>query len=124
MIESAIGDLHDLTFTSTFEGAVARLTESTIPGNKSFDLIIAGVHFDDSSMLKLLTHVRSVRELEHHSFLPIKALAMLDVGDNLIKAAVQAMDGCPLVKLVGATKLEIRRRLEEAIERCTSRQNA
>src|SRR5947207_7536677 len=44
---------HDLTFTRTLEQALAFLAR------RDFDLVIVGVHFDESRMFDLLRHVRS-----------------------------------------------------------------
>src|SRR5262245_50719605 len=87
---SAILAEHELAFVRTLDEAKATLT------GRNFDLIVIGVHFDESRMFDLLRHVRWQ---ERHRAVPVVCVLTADFTRHAI-----ATEGVEIaVKALGAT---------------------
>lgn len=83
--QHALSLTYNLKFASTLREAQFVLNESDHTG---FDLIIAGIHFDDSQMFEFLQYVRSVDELREIPFVVIQAQnSAIDLMDKIRSSA-------------------------------------
>ena len=94
---SAMLNGHELTFVRTLDEA-----RSTLAG-RNFDLIVIGVHFDESRMFDLLRHVRWQ---ERHRATPVVCVLSADFTRHAIAAegleiAVKALGGTAYLDLKG-----------------------
>ena len=94
---SAMLNGHDLSFVHTLDQAKATLT------GRNFDLIVIGVHFDESRMFDLLRHVRWQ---ERHRATPVVCVLSTDFVRHAIAAegveiAVKALGGTAYLDLKG-----------------------
>jgi hypothetical protein len=86
---------HDLHFVRTFGEAIRELRKD------GYQLIVIGMHFDESRMFELLRYVRS---LPHHDHVPVICVQCEEVllSDAILKNmedAVKALGGTAFVDL-------------------------
>jgi CheY-like chemotaxis protein len=87
---SALLSGHDLSFVSALDEAKKLLT------GRNFDLIVIGVHFDESRMFDLLRHVRWQ---ERHRATPVVCVLTIEFSRHAIAA-----EGLEIaVKALGST---------------------
>ena len=108
---SAILAGHDLSFVHTLDEAKATLA------GRNFDLIVIGVHFDESRMFDLLRHVRWQ---ERHRATPVVCVLTLDFARHAIAAegleiAVKALGGTAYLDLKAVGDGEARRVIEDLL---------
>ena len=108
---SALLSGHDLSFVGTLDEAKRVLT------GRNFDLIIIGVHFDESRMFDLLRHVRWQ---ERHRATPVVCVLTADFSRHAIAAegleiAVKALGGTAYVDLKVTGDSEARRAVDELL---------
>ena len=102
---------HDLSFVRTLDEAKATLA------GRNFDLIVIGVHFDESRMFDLLRHVRWQ---ERHRATPVVCVLSADFARHAIAAegleiAVKALGGTAYVDLMGSGESVARRVIDELL---------
>ena len=102
---------HDLTFASTLDQARSLLI------NRSFDLIVVSVHFDESRMFDLLRYLRGQ---ERHRATPVVCVLTADFASHAIAAegleiAVKALGGTAYVDLKTSGDSEARRVVDELL---------
>jgi PleD family two-component response regulator len=102
---------HDLTFVHTIDEAKAVLT------GRNFDLIVIGVHFDESRMFDLLRHVRWQ---ERHRATPVVCVLTVEFTRHAIAAegleiAVKALGGTAYLDLKSIADGEGRRIIEDLL---------
>ena len=108
---SAMLSSHDLSFVHTMDEARTILT------GRNFDLIVIGVHFDESRMFDLLRHVRWQ---ERHRSTPVVCVLTSDFSRHAIAAegleiAVKALGGTAYFDLKAIADGEARRMIEELL---------
>jgi PleD family two-component response regulator len=108
---SALLSGHDLSFVRTLEEA-----KSALHG-RNFDLILIGVHFDESRMFDLLRHVRWQ---ERHRATPVVCVLTADFASPAIAAegleiAVKALGGTAYVDLKMSGDTATRRVVDELL---------
>jgi CheY-like chemotaxis protein len=108
---SALLSGHELTFVSTLEEAKRTLT------GHNFDLIVIGVHFDESRMFDLLRHVRGQ---ERHRATPVVCVLSAEFSRHAIAAegleiAVKALGGTAYANLKTSGDAEVRRLIDELL---------
>jgi len=108
---SALLSSHDLSFVGTMDEAKSLLT------GRNFDLILIGVHFDESRMFDLLRHVRGQ---ERHRATPVVCVLTADFARHAIAAegleiAVKALGGTAYVDLKTSGDSEARRVVDELL---------
>ena len=102
---------HDLSFVRTLDEAKATLA------GRNFDLIVIGVHFDESRMFDLLRHVRWQ---ERHRATPVVCVLTAEFSRHAIAAegleiAVKALGGTAYVDLKTRGDSEVRRIVDELL---------
>ena len=108
---SAMLNGHELTFVRTLDEA-----RSTLAG-RNFDLIVIGVHFDESRMFDLLRHVRWQ---ERHRATPVVCLLSAAFTRHAIAAegleiAVKALGGTAYLDLKGMSDSAARGVIDELL---------
>jgi CheY-like chemotaxis protein len=108
---SAMLNGHDLSFVRTLDEAKSTLT------GRNFDLIVIGVHFDESRMFDLLRHVRWQ---ERHRATPVVCVLTADFARHAIAAegleiAVKALGGTAYVDLKTSGDAEARRVVDDLL---------
>jgi CheY-like chemotaxis protein len=108
---SALLSGHELTFVNTLDEATRTLT------GRNFDLIVIGVHFDESRMFDLLRHVRWQ---ERHRATPVVCVLTAEFARHAIAAegleiAVKALGGTAYVDLKTRGDSEVRRIVDELL---------
>jgi CheY-like chemotaxis protein len=108
---SALLSGHDLSFVHTLDEARRTLT------GRNFDLIVIGVHFDESRMFDLLRHVRWQ---ERHRATPVVCVLTADFARHAIAAegleiAVKALGGTAYVDLKTSGDAEARRVVDDLL---------
>jgi CheY-like chemotaxis protein len=108
---SAMLNGHELTFVRTLDEA-----RSTLAG-RNFDLIVIGVHFDESRMFDLLRHVRWQ---ERHRATPVVCVLSADFTRHAIAAegleiAVKALGGTAYLDLKGMSDSAARGIIDELL---------
>jgi PleD family two-component response regulator len=108
---SAILAGHELTFVRTLDEAKAVLAV------RVFDLIVIGVHFDESRMFDLL---RLIRWQERHRATPVVCVLTVDfarhaVAGEGLEIAVKALGGTAYVDLKASGDGEARRIIEDLL---------
>ena len=108
---SAMLNGHDLTFVRSLDDA-----RSTLAG-RNFDLIVIGVHFDESRMFDLLRHVRWQ---ERHRATPVVCVLSADFTRHAIAAegleiAVKALGGTAYLDLKGMSDSAARGVIDELL---------
>jgi PleD family two-component response regulator len=108
---SAILAAYELMFVRTLEEAKAALN------GRNYDLIIIGVHFDESRMFDLL---RYVRWQERHRATPVICALTVDFTRQAIAAegveiAVKALGGTAFLDLKAISDGEARRLIEDLL---------
>ncbi|HEX6691929.1 MAG TPA: hypothetical protein VF110_12385 [Burkholderiales bacterium] len=108
---SAMLNGHELTFVRTLDEA-----RSTLAG-RNFDLIVIGVHFDESRMFDLLRHVRWQ---ERHRATPVVCVLSADFTRHAIAAegleiAVKALGGTAYLDLKGMSDSAARGVIDELL---------
>jgi len=108
---SALLSGHELTFVSTLDEA-----KRTLSG-RNFDLIVIGVHFDESRMFDLLRHVRGQ---ERHRATPVVCVLTAEFARHAVAAegleiAVKALAGTAYVDLKTKGDTEARRVVDELL---------
>ena len=108
---SAMLNGHDLSFVRTLDEAKATLS------GRNFDLIVIGVHFDESRMFDLLRHVRWQ---ERHRATPVVCVLSADFARHAIAAegleiAVKALGGTAYVDLIGSGESIGRRVIDDLL---------
>jgi PleD family two-component response regulator len=94
---SAMLNGHDLSFVRTLDEAKSTLT------GRNFDLIVIGVHFDESRMFDLLRHVRWQ---ERHRATPVVCVLSAEfarhaIANEGLEIAVKALGGTAYLDLKG-----------------------
>lgn len=111
--QQALSQKYDLQFVSTVREAESLLTDY---GHGAFDLIICGIHFDDSRIFELLEFVRHTDDFDNLPFLVIQA----QHGDMSVMASVkstaQTLGACGFVELQNLQPAEANKRLKEAVK--------
>ena len=102
---------YSLHFVRTLEEARAAL------GARTFDLVVIGVHFDESRMFDLLRHVRGQ---ERHRATPVVCVLTLDftryaVAAEGLEIAVKALGGTAYLDLKASGDGEVRRAIEDLL---------
>jgi CheY-like chemotaxis protein len=108
---SALLSGHDLSFVRTMDEARSMLT------GRNFDLIVIGVHFDESRMFDLLRHVRWQ---ERHRATPVVCVLTTEVSRHAIAAegleiAVKALGGTAYFDLMSTGQAEARRSIDDLL---------
>src|SRR5262245_11502480 len=108
---SGILAAHELVFVRTLEEAKSTLT------GRNFDLIVIGVHFDESRMFDLL---RYVRWQERHRATPVICVLSLDfarqpIASEGVEIAVKALGGTAFLDLKALADGEARRLIEDLL---------
>jgi PleD family two-component response regulator len=108
---SALLSGHELAFVNTPDEA-----KRTLAG-RNFDLIVIGVHFDESRMFDLLRHVRGQ---ERHRATPVVCVLSAEFARHAVTAegleiAVKAMGGTAYVDLQTSGDSEARRVVDELL---------
>jgi CheY-like chemotaxis protein len=108
---SALLSGHELTFVNTLDEA-----KRTLNG-RNFDLIVIGVHFDESRMFDLL---RYVRWQERHRATPVVCVLTAEFARHAVTAegleiAVKALGGTAYVDLKTSGDGEVRRLVDELL---------
>jgi len=108
---SAILAAHELLFVRTLDEAKAALA------GRNYDLIIIGVHFDESRMFDLL---RYVRWQERHRATPVICVLTVDFTRQAIAAegveiAVKALGGTAFLDLKALADGEARSLIEDLL---------
>jgi CheY-like chemotaxis protein len=108
---SALLSGHELTFVNTLDEAKKTLT------GRNFDLIVIGVHFDESRMFDLLRYVRGQ---ERHRATPVVCVLSAEFARHAIAAegleiAVKALGGTAYVDLKMSGDSEARRVVDELL---------
>jgi len=88
---------HDLVFARTMREAIATLRHD------GFSLVVIGLHFDESRMFELLTHVRSLSKYEGVPVVCVQGLEFI-VPEPVMKTvdmAVKVLGGTAFVDLRG-----------------------
>jgi hypothetical protein len=80
---------HELTFVRTMVEAVRELRRD------GYELVVIGLHFDESRMFELLSYVRSLPKYDQTSVLCVQGLevALPEAARKNIDVAVKAMGG-------------------------------
>jgi hypothetical protein len=99
MVQSAVGDRHTVTTAQTFDKAMDNLTR------RRFDLVVIGVHFDDSRMYELISNMRN---FTHNRSTPLAAFRCLqtDLSDffsHSIELGCKALRACKFIDMVKLT---------------------
>jgi PleD family two-component response regulator len=102
---------HDLVFVRTLDEAKAVLA------GRNFDLIVIGVHFDESRMFDLLRHVRWQ---ERHRATPVVCVLTVEFSRHAIAAegleiAVKALGGTAYLDLKSVGDGEARRAIDDLL---------
>jgi len=86
---------HELLFVRTMREAVVTLRHD------SFSLVVIGVHFDESRMFELLTHVRSLSAYDAVPVVCVQGLAFIvpEPVRKTVDMAVKALGGTAFVDL-------------------------
>ena len=108
---SGILAAHELAFVRTLDEAKAALA------GRNFDLILIGVHFDESRMFDLL---RYVRWQERHRATPVICVLTVDFTRHSIAAegveiAVKALGGTAFIDLKALSDSEARRLIDDLL---------
>ena len=108
---SAILAAYELIFVRTLDEAKAALS------GRNYDLVIIGVHFDESRMFDLLRHVRGE---ERHRATPVVCVLTAEFARHAIAAegleiAVKALGGTAYVDLKTRGDSEVRRIVDELL---------
>jgi hypothetical protein len=113
---------HDLHFASSLSHAKELLRDSEVDSLSLFDLIVAGVYFDDSRMFELLQYVRSVDHFDKLPFLVIKPreseLDGYKMPSPATKNTLQILGACDYVQLHDVPEEDACQLLLEAAENC------
>lgn len=110
--QQALGEIYDLRFASTLREAELLLTEG---GSARFDMIICGIHFDDSQMFELLRFVRSVDHFDSLPFLVIQARhSALNVMTS-VKSIADKLGACGFLELHLMTPAKANKALQTAV---------
>jgi hypothetical protein len=112
-VREALQDRYQLDFVSTLAEAKRHLCLET---HKGLDMIIAGVHFDDSRMFDLLEFVRSV---DHFDSLPFLAIQVKPaIGDDMesIKRTTQLLGASGYLELQNLPDDKANNTLVETVE--------
>jgi DNA-binding NtrC family response regulator len=86
---------HELVFARSMREAMATLRHD------GFSLVVIGLHFDESRMFELLTHVRGLSKYEHVPVVCVQGLE-LAIPESVMKTvdmAVKALGGTAFVDL-------------------------
>ena len=102
---------HELVFVRTLDEAKSTLT------GRNFDLIVVGVHFDESRMFDLLRHVRAQ---ERHRATPVVCVLTVEFTRHAVAAegleiAVKALGGTAYLDLKASSDGEARRVIEDLV---------
>ena len=102
---------HELAFVRTLDEAKAALA------GRSFDLILIGVHFDESRMFDLL---RYVRWQERHRATPVVCVLTADFARHAIategvEIAAKALGGTAFLDLMALNDSEARRLIDDLL---------
>ena len=102
---------YSLSFVRTLDEA-----KSILAGH-NFDLILIGVHFDESRMFDLLRHVRAQ---ERHRATPVVCVLTVDFTRHAVAAegleiAVKALGGTAYLDLKSLSDGEVRRVIEDLL---------
>ena len=86
---------HELLFVRTMREAMVTLRHD------SFSLVVIGVHFDESRMFELLTHVRSLSAYDAVPVVCVQGLAFIvpEPVRKTVDMAVKALGGTAFVDL-------------------------
>jgi CheY-like chemotaxis protein len=86
---------HELEFVSTLAQAAVALRHD------GYSLIVIGLHFDESRMFELLTHVRSLPAYEHAAVICVQGLEQTvpEPVMRTVDMAVKALGGTAFVDL-------------------------
>ena len=86
---------HDVVFVRTLPEAIARLRR------EGFSLVVIGLHFDNSHMFELLSHVRSLRLYEEVPVICIQGLELVipEAVMRTLDMAVKVLGGTAFVDL-------------------------
>jgi hypothetical protein len=86
---------HELVFVRTMAQAMAELRRD------GFGLIVIGLHFDESRMFELLTHVRSLPAYEDAAVVCVQGqdIPLPEAAMRTIDMAVKALGGAAFVDL-------------------------
>jgi CheY-like chemotaxis protein len=108
---SALLSGHELSFVGSLDEA------KSVLARRNFDLILIGVHFDESRMFDLLRHVRWQ---ERHRATPVVCVLTADFARHAIAAegleiAVKALGGTAYVDLKVSGDSEARRLVDELL---------
>jgi DNA-binding response OmpR family regulator len=108
---SAILAGHNLAFVSKLDEA------KNLLAGRGFDLIVIGVHFDDSRMFDLL---RLVRGQERHRATPVICVLTVDftrhaIAGEGLEIAVKALGGTAYVDLKRTGDTEVRQLIDELL---------
>ena len=98
---------HEIVFVRTLPEAI-----STLRHNR-FSLVVIGLHFDESRMFELLSHVRSLREYDQVPVVCIQGLEVV-IPEGVIRTfdmAVKVLGGTAFVDL-RHTALDFQRHCE------------
>jgi hypothetical protein len=96
LLRSAVGDRHSITTAETFDSAMDNLTR------RRFDLVVIGIHFDDSRMYELITNMRNYTR---NRGTPLAAFRCLrtDLSDffcHSIELGCKALRACKFIDMV------------------------
>ncbi len=115
--QRALAGKYDLKFVSTIEEARRVLAGSEVNGEGSlFDLVVCGVHFDDSRMFELLQHIRTVDHYEELPFLVITAQQSVLPIEGAVKKGAELLGAYGFLNLYGLPEQEADRQLRHAVE--------
>jgi len=108
---SALLSGHDLSFVNTMDQARGAMS------GRNFDLIVIGVHFDESRMFDLLRYVRGQ---ERHRATPVVCVLTADFANHAIAAegleiAVKALGGTAYIDLKLSGDTAARRLVDELL---------
>lgn len=111
--QQALSKKYDLQFVSTVREAESLLSEH---GHSAFDLIICGIHFDDSRIFELLEFVRHTDHFDNLPFLVFQA----QHGDMSVMASVkrtaQTLGACGFIELQNLPPAQANKRLQDAVK--------
>jgi PleD family two-component response regulator len=112
--QQALSLLYDLSFASTMADAMRQLEEDP----NGFDMVIAGVHFDESRMFELLQFIRTVEPFEKLPFLVMQAQESAMTVMEGIKNSADKLGACGFIELQNLPEHDANKLLQETVVEC------
>jgi CheY-like chemotaxis protein len=116
--QALIGCSVEVVCVDTLADAIERLQND----RDRFDLVICGMHFDNSRMFDLLQFIRTHDDLDNVSFVVIREVPpQLSGTVAAVEQCAPALGACEIVETGAMTEDEANQALRDAVEKCLNK---